>query len=272
MMLVLSVVPILAPAVGGMAMSFTDWRGLFVGLAFTGCLLFAVVLVSLAESHRPTTATRVGQSPFAPMAQLLQSPRFMLPAVLSGAGFGVMFSYIGESAFLFRDHFGLAPLPYGVLFDVNAAALIVGFQLGPLLERRHGIRRTLLVASSIGAAGALIMILAAQAAPDAVGPVVVALMLVLCGSGILNPVATAAAIDSYPGEVGATSGLSGALQFLMGGTIGTLPALIPFGTGAAALGLVCLACLLLALVGATRLSDSDVDDDVGIPVPDSCNA
>jgi DHA1 family bicyclomycin/chloramphenicol resistance-like MFS transporter len=256
MMLVLSVVPILAPALGGFAMSFTDWRGLFLGLAVTGGVAFVIVSRSLAESHQVPEAGYPQRSPFAPMAELLRSRSFLLPALISSTAFGVMFSYIGQSSFVLRDYFGLKALPYGLLFGMNAAALIAGFQIGPRLERVWGTKRVLQVAAVVGAAGAVCMTVSALLLPRSLAPVVVALALILAAAGTVNPVATAAAMDSHPDEIGATSGLVGALQFLIGGAISAVPGLLPFGPGAGGLGTVCLACLGGCLLGCLGLAPS----------------
>src|SRR5882724_11258541 len=53
MMLVLSVVPVLAPVIGGVVVSVTNWRGLFGCLAATGSLLLLVMILALPESYQP---------------------------------------------------------------------------------------------------------------------------------------------------------------------------------------------------------------------------
>jgi DHA1 family bicyclomycin/chloramphenicol resistance-like MFS transporter len=243
MMLVLSVVPVLAPAIGGVVISFTDWRGLFLGLAATGAVLLTIVIVSLPESHPPGQQSDRGQSVLGPMRHLLTSRAFLLPAVLSGTGFGVTFAFIGDSAFLFRDHYGLQPMPYGLLFGLNAVAMIAGIQLGPVAERRIGTNQALSMFTAIGVCGAAAMLISALVVPTVVAPMVVALMLALLGGGAVIPIATAAAIDTYPGEVAAGSGICGAFQFLLGGAIGAVPAVLPMADGAGALAVVCLLSL-----------------------------
>ena len=243
MMLVLSVVPVLAPVVGGVVVSVTNWRGLFGGLAATGSVLLLVVILALPESHQPGQPPETGEPLFGPVKHLVRSPAFLLSAVISGTGFGVTFSFVGDSAFVFRGHYGLAPVPYGLIFGLDALAMIAGLQAGPALERRIGTRAVLLAATSTGAAGALAMLACAVVAPHAVVPVVAALMVTLLGGGAVIPVATAAAIDAYPGEVSAASGLCGAFQFALGGVLGALPTLLPFGHGAGPLAGVCLVCL-----------------------------
>ncbi len=236
MMLVLSVVPVLAPVLGGVVVSVTSWRGLFGGLAVTGSLLLLVMILALPESHQPGQAKDASESLFGPMGHLVRSAAFLLPTVTSGTGFGVTFAFVGDSAFLFRGHYGLAAVPYGLIFGLDALALIAGLQAGPILERRIGTKALLLAATSTGAAGALAMLVCAVVAPHAVALVITWLIVTLLGGGAVIPVATAAAIDAYPGRVSAASGLCGAFQFLIGGALGALPTLLPFGDGAGSAG------------------------------------
>jgi len=243
MMLVLSVVPVLAPVIGGVVVEVTNWRGLFGGLAATGSVLLLVVILALPESHQPGRKLDAREPLFGPVKHLARSPAFLLSAVISGTGFGVTFSFIGDSAFVFRGHYGLAPVPYGLIFGLDALAMIAGLQAGPILERCTGTKATLLVATSTGAIGAMAMLVFAVVAPHVVALMVASLMITLLGGGAVIPVATAAAIDAYPGEVSAASGLCGAFQFVLGGVLGALPTLLPFGHGAGPLAGVCLVCL-----------------------------
>jgi DHA1 family bicyclomycin/chloramphenicol resistance-like MFS transporter len=265
MMLVLSVVPVLAPAFGGAALALTSWRGLFVIVAVVGLMLLSVVVRYLPES-RPRSDVRVKGGGLGRTLHLARSRAFLLPALVSGTGFGVMFSYIGDSAFVFRDHFGMNPTVYGFMFGANACAMISGFQIGPILKRRWGTRRVLITATVFGMVGGLLMILAGLIAPDSVLPVVLSLMLVLAAAGILVPLATAAAIDAHPDHVGAASGLSGALQFMMGGALGVLPAVLPLGAGALPLAVVCTTCLAAAWLFVLKLKFMDSGDNAVAPV------
>ena len=243
MMLVLSVVPVLAPAIGGVVVSVTNWRGLFGGLAAIGSLLLLVMILALPESHQPGQTQDANEPLFRPLKHLVRSPAFLLPTIISGTGFGVTFSFIGASPFVFRGHYGLAPVPYGLIFGLDALAMIAGLQVGPILERRMGTKAVLRVATLTGAVGAVAMLVFAVVAPHVVALVVASLMVTLLGGGAVIPVATAAAIDAYPGEVSAASGLCGAFQFLLGGVLGAVPTLLPLGDGAGPLAGVCLFCV-----------------------------
>lgn len=245
MMLVLAIVPVLAPGIGGVALSFTDWRGLFLGLAVVGCVLLAVIAALLPESHRASGSDATGWENLRRSARLLARPRFILPALVSGSGFGVMFTYIGDSAFVFRDGFGLSPLHYGMLFGLNAAAMMSGFQVGPALSKRWGPRRVMFGATVVGAVGGLSMVVSAVVVPSALLPIIVPIMMVLGAAGIVVPLGTAAAIDAYADESAAASGLTGAMQFMLGGVAGVIGASLPLGEGVLPMAVTSTTCFLI---------------------------
>jgi hypothetical protein len=59
--------------------------------------------------------------------------------------------------------------------------------------------------------------------------------------------------------VGAVSGLSGALQFMMGGELGVLPAVLPLGAGAVPLAIVCMGCLVVSWLLVMKFMDASDD-------------
>lgn len=255
MMLVLAAVPVLAPSLGAVVLTFTDWRGVFVLLAAIGVVFLAATWRWLPETHprdRRTVVPGGARRTLARYRRLLGNPRFLRPVAVSGAALGVMFAYIGDSSFVFRDGYGFSEMQYGVLFGANAVALVVGIQVSPLLAERLGRRPVLLVAAAAGTAAAGAM--TALADTGAGGPLAVAVCLgvVLLCAGSLVPLSTAAALQADHAHRSVASGLMGAAQFAIGGALGALPALLP-GDGAVPLGLVtglCLAvaCLLTLLV------------------------
>ncbi|MFT4084263.1 MAG: MFS transporter [Nocardioides sp.] len=251
LMVVLASVPILAPVLGGVALAVTDWRGLFLTLAALGLMLTVIVARNLPESRPAVPMEVAGTSGIRGALPLLGSARFLMPATVSGVGFGVLFAYIGVSAFIFRDHFGLSAIGYGIVFAVNAAAMIVGFQMAPLLQRWIGTRRAMLTGASVGAVGALAMLLASVVSPDALIPACALLTVVLWAAGIVVPLASSEAIVASRTRAAATSGVAGAMQFAIGGALGTLPDLLP-GRGAVPLAAVGLICLLVCVALVTR--------------------
>ena len=107
--------------------------------------------------------------------------------------------------------------------------MIAGLQMGPILERRMGTKAVLRVATSAGAVGAVAMLVFAVVTPHVVALVVASLMVTLFGGGAVIPVATAAAIDAYPGEVSAASGLAAPSSSCSGASSARCPRCSPWG-------------------------------------------
>lgn len=260
MMLVLAAVPILAPAIGGVVLSMTDWRGLFFVLAGVGAIFSVAVAIcvpeTLPKNKRIPTPRGAARTVFSTYSRLLTSVNFMLPTIVSGAAMAVMFGYIGVSPFLFQEFFGLSPTQYGLLFGANSVALIAGFQLSTVFLRWISVQRLYLYCALTGTAAAITMGVSATVWPPKLAPIVACLAVVLFVAGLVVPLTSAAAIASAQGHAGGASGLMGALQFFLGALLGSLPPALPFGqTAAVPLAALFFLCLLAPLMLArTRTS------------------
>ncbi|MCM0618852.1 MFS transporter [Nocardioides bruguierae] len=266
MMLVLAAVPVLAPTIGGFALMAGGWRFLFVLLAAVGVVFTLVAWRQMPESLHPDERVR-RHSVLARYGELLRNRRFQVPVLGSALGMGIMFAYIGESSFVFRDGYGFGEIQYGLLFGCNAVALIAGFQLSPWLQTRLGDRRLVATAGVVGACSALTMPLSSTLAPGQAAPVVVALMLVLGSAGLIVPVTSARALLAMPEHRTVASGLMGACQFFLGALVGALPAMLDVGGPAAPLGLTAAAALAVITVTAAR--PVPVVEPAAMEVPDA---
>jgi DHA1 family bicyclomycin/chloramphenicol resistance-like MFS transporter len=247
MLLVLGAVPVLAPSLGGVLLSVDGWRGLFLLLAATGAVFAIASLRMLPESlpRGQRNSLRLGAT-LRSSAQLIATREFALPALVSGAAFGALFSYLSSSPFILRNGFGLTATEYGLAFGLNAAGLIAGMQASPALAARLGPRRAQLAATVLGscaAAGLFIAALAAVSLPF----VLMLTCVVLAATGVLIPAASTEAMSSGTQSVGAASGLVGSLQFAIGGLTGVIGALFGAGNGLAPLAVMLVACHVAAL-------------------------
>jgi DHA1 family bicyclomycin/chloramphenicol resistance-like MFS transporter len=249
MLLILAVVPVLAPSLGGTLLRATGWRGLFVTLAVVGVIFAAISWWRLPESlPRPARTPLRVRGILAGYRELVGGPSFVAQTAASGAAFGVMFAYISSSPFVFRESYGLTPVGYGFLFGLNAAGLVLGMQLSPVLVDRCGTRWTQLVAAVTGIAAASALLAYTWFATPALGWIIAPVVVVITAAGVLIPLTSATAIGSGSGRVGAASGLVGFLQFAVGGSVAALVALAGTAHGAAPLALAMTACMLAVLL------------------------
>ncbi|MDP9416878.1 MAG: multidrug effflux MFS transporter [Actinomycetota bacterium] len=247
LMLVVGVVPIAAPTVGGLLLHVTDWRGLFLALGAAGAALTTLVLVGLRETLPPERRSSggVGQA-LSGYRFLLHDAAFVRPAVVVSLTFAALFTYVSSSSFLLRETFGLSAAQFGLQFGVNSVALVAGTQLSARLATRRPADSLLRAALAVGTVAVLVMLASAATGTLGYSGVSVPLAVFVFAVGVAMPVATAQAMNGHPERAGAASGLLGVFQFLVGGAIAPLVGLLGTST-AVPFAAVIAACMLLSV-------------------------
>ena len=255
LMLVIGVVPILAPTVGGLLLRVTDWRGIFVVLAVLGALIAISTSLTLKESLPREARNRSGvRGTIAGYRYLLRDRTFMSAALVLAFTFASLFIYVGTSSFVLRDVFELSPTAYGFLFGANSVALIGGSQFSPWLSTRLS-DRTLISGSTLFAlASAAALLVLGGTGVGGLAGVAVPLWLMVLAVGVTMPMATTRAMGRHPERAGAASALLGVLQMGTGALV--IPLVGLFGsTSVVPLGVALVVTLLIALaihIGAAR--------------------
>lgn len=139
LMLVNGVAPVIAPALGGLILSFAVWRMVFVILTLFGVLMVLGSLFKVPESlsieNRDNSGVNVIFSNF---KSLLTTPRFVLPMLIQGVTFIMLFSYISASPFLVQKIYGVSPLHFSWMFAGVGITLIIASQIaGKLVDYFH---------------------------------------------------------------------------------------------------------------------------------------
>lgn len=247
LMLVVGVVPIAAPTLGGLLLEVVSWRGLFVLLAVIGAAVAAAVAVALPETLPPAMRQSGVRTSLNSYRVLATDRAFLAAAMVVGLTFAAMFSYVSVSPFVLREGYDLSAAVFGLMFGVNAVGLVAGTQLSAALAVR--MQRAVLLRSALvaGAAAGGLMLLAASTGAFGLAGVAVPLFLVVTAVGVGMPVASSWAMEGHPERAGAASGLLGVIQFLVGGLLG--PVVGAFGSASAVpLAATIVACLALALL------------------------
>ncbi|MEB2655679.1 multidrug effflux MFS transporter [Staphylococcus haemolyticus] len=139
LMLVNGVAPVIALALGGLILSFAVWRMVFVILTLFGVLMVLGSLFKVPESlsveNRDSSGVNVIFSNF---KSLLTTPRFVLPMLIQGVTFIMLFSYISASPFLVQKIYGVSPLHFSWMFAGVGITLIIASQIaGKLVDYFH---------------------------------------------------------------------------------------------------------------------------------------
>lgn len=221
--------PVIAPAVGGVILVVSDFRGVFAFMAALGVLVLVAALRGVPETL-PVERRQPGgvRHLVARSADLLRDPAFRAPVIVQCLATAGFFVYIGGSSFVLQQEFGISESLYAVVFATDAAAMVVATLLFRLLVRRVPTARLRSVGLALSSGGAALLVLlelpAGGAAPLA--PVWVLLGIAVAGNGLCIPAATVLAQAAGRRSAGTASSLSGGLSFLVGGLITPLTGLI----------------------------------------------
>jgi MFS transporter, DHA1 family, multidrug resistance protein len=223
--LVMGVVPIAAPALGGALLAFGSWRDLFWITVLYGALSLFAAWRLLPDTMPPSM--RAGLAPMDMLerfVRILADRAFVTNALAGGFGGFVMFTYLAAGPMVFETLLGLSPRDYGIAFGLNAMGYIAATQANAALVHRLGLRRLLYLGTSLCLAGALGLALLA-ALCDHHPPVipVMGLCFVCIGSlGFVFSNAAAAALVPHPHQAGSASALMGTIQYALGAVAGAL--------------------------------------------------
>jgi DHA1 family bicyclomycin/chloramphenicol resistance-like MFS transporter len=213
LVLIYGLAPMLAPLLGGQILRFTSWGGVFVALAIAGAALLAVIALALPETlpperRRPSSVHATALS----LGGLLQHRRFVGYALALGFGTGAVAAYVAGSPFVLQDHFGKSPQVFGLLFALNATAMVAGSQVNALLLGRFEPRR--LLAAAVGVMIAAAIALTVVAVEDlGLVPFTASLVLLMATWGFIPSNAIALASADHPDIAGSASALLGLAQY-----------------------------------------------------------
>lgn len=256
--MVLGVAPVVAPLIGGLAISLASWPFIFFFLAAFGAAVLAAIHLGLPETRLAAERQRRGAAAVAALYAHLLADRRFLPFVASLAiAQGGFFAFISASPEVFVGHFGLSPALYSILFAVDASGLMIMGHINLKLLRHFGFQGTVRGALAVYAAAALVLVAAVfcGAAPFAV--VAMTTFLVVTVMGTILPTLNIMTMESFGPVAGSAAALIGAFQFgggaIASGLVGSLsdgtPA--PMAITMAACGVV---SLLIALVAFPKPS------------------
>ncbi|HHB0152292.1 TPA: multidrug effflux MFS transporter [Staphylococcus aureus] len=131
LMLVNGIAPVVAPTIGGIILNYSVWRMVFVILTIFGFVMVIGSLLKVPESL--TVTNRESSSGLKTMLKnfkiLLKTPRFVLPMLIQGMTFVILFTYISASPFIIQKIYGMTAIQFSWMFAGIGITLIISSQL-----------------------------------------------------------------------------------------------------------------------------------------------
>ena len=229
MMIVFSIVPIAAPVSGALLTSAAGWRAIFWTYALIAGGLLAAVIAGLRETAPAERRSVHPVAIAAGFAGMLAEPRFLGPLLVVLACQLAILSWVASSAFTLAG-MGVSVDAYGWMFAGVMLGQITGAWVASRLVVRLGMAPLVRAGSWLVLGGGLSAAACAWAGGAHWSSIVAPFALLLFGTALVLPNATALALTPFPRAAGSASSLIGAIGFTAGAILSTLLGLLFDGT------------------------------------------
>ena len=248
LVMVMVVLPMMSPALGGELMQRFGFESVFIVIAFASAIAFVFLFLWLPETLAKPVPFEGVKSMLMTFSKLFASRVFCGYAFCVTFVSVVFFSFISAAPEIMVSVLKRPPTEYGYYFIMIPA----GFMTGNYVARHYGrtisIDNMIAIGASIGVFGivlALILQILGMSSPVAL---FLPIALAVFGNGITLPNAQAAAINEFPEYAGTASGLTGFLQMAVSSVAAQAVALIFNGTVYPLLGLMLVASIISLLI------------------------
>lgn len=213
--LTMSMVPAIAPAIGGVLTGAVHWRASFVLLAVIGGATLLATILILPETNRATRPTGVA-SLMRGNLRLLRSRVFLGFAVGGACSTTSFYAFMAAAPFIFETHLDRGPEAVGLYYLILMVGVALGSFIANRLSKRVNLVTGITVSNGFVLAGALAF--ATANLTDLITiPVLMGTMFVfMIGAGMTSPFALAGSISADARLIGSASGLYGFFQMGFG--------------------------------------------------------
>ncbi|MDM0012979.1 multidrug effflux MFS transporter [Variovorax sp. J22P168] len=222
----LGVIACLCAPMGGLVSDLFGWRMALAMPALFGALTLALVALRFRETlpRRNPEALRPREL-LSTWALVLRHPVFLTFSALTTASYGLLFTFLASSSFVFIQVLGLSKTQYGLVMLWSSLSYIAGTFLCRRWLARHGVRGSVARAAVLTLAGGSAMGLLALAGVVSVAAIVGPFTLMMLAHGVHQPCGQTGAVGPFPQAAGAASALNGFIMMLaafgIGGWLGT---------------------------------------------------
>lgn len=247
LVMVMVVIPMLSPALGGELMARFGWHSVFVVIAVLSVALILLLGFKLPETLENPVPFQGVTAMLGTFVTLFRSRAFCGYAFCVTFVSVVFFSFISAAPEIMVSVLGRPPTEYGYYFIMVPAGFMLGNYIARHFGKSTGMNRMIGLGASIALFGIALAVLLQLLGWHTPIALFAPISLAVFGNGITLPNAQAAAINEFPEFAGSASGLTGFLQMAFSGVAAQLVAVIFNGTVYPLLGLMLVASILSML-------------------------
>ncbi|WP_436956474.1 multidrug effflux MFS transporter [Staphylococcus sp. AS1337] len=221
LLVVNGIITILAPLIGGYALSISNWKSIFLILTIVSFAILIFAFLKMEET-RDTDLTKLNFSLiFKDFGYLLKKPAFIIPMLLQGLTYVMLFSFSSAAPFITQKIYDMTPQQFSILFALNGIGLIIMSQLTALLVEYIN-RYFLLVFLTLIQISGVVLIIFTLIFHLPLWVLIIAFFLNVCPVTGIGPLSFTLAMESRTGGSGNASSLLGLFQFILGGIMSPL--------------------------------------------------
>ena len=206
----MALVPMIAPALGGLLDSLFGWKSSFQLLFVASVLIFALIYFDQGETARHTGTPMRQQIREYP--EILTSHRFWGYAMATALGSGAFFAYLGGAPYLGTEYFGIPLTQLGLWMATPGIGYFLGNFISGRFSARAGVTRMVVCGTTLATAGLLLaygLILIGISSPVIFFG---SMIIVGIGNGLTIPNAAAGLLSVRPHLAGTAAGLGSTLM------------------------------------------------------------
>lgn len=245
---VLTLMPMLAPAVGALIVLYSGWRNVHAAMTVGGLILITVVGTLVSESHSLQPGRASAGFGIVASLRMLKGTGFRRVTIVNALSYASIFAYIAGAPVVIINQLGYGNVVYSAVFACTAAALSGGAMLNARLSHRIKGNNVVGPALFTQALANIGLVLVTVSVPWAVWLLLPLLVVGCFARGVISPNLVHAAISRHRDQAGLAAALVGLAQLLTAAAASALLARLLAGFGA-----VSVAATMASLTAAAVL-------------------
>ncbi|WP_434052186.1 MAG: multidrug effflux MFS transporter [Roseibium sp.] len=222
-MMGMTVMPTIAPALGGVLDQYYGWQGGFFLLLLIGMGVFITSYLCLPETNHIRSSAGFGRA-FRAYRSLTGEPLFWSYALTASFAALTYFAYLGGAPFIAAQLLSLSAAEMGLYFMLVAIGYICGNFLSGRFSERVGLYPMIISGTLLSLLCVALMGGFASAGIVTPASIFLPMFVLGLGNGICLPSTISGAVSVRPEHAGSASGLVASMQVSLGAAAGTLVA------------------------------------------------
>lgn len=223
--------PMLAPAIGALAMYVQGWQSIFAVLALYGGVQLIMVIRQLPETNKaPNKEGSVVKNIIKNYREVLTHGKAMGFVLCTGFSLGSLFTFLTASSFTYIEYFGVPTHIYPILFGSTVMVYMMFNRLNVRLLNRYEPEQLI----PIGIGIQLTAMIALNIVVFVFEPTLLAIYLLIVATissiGFIAANSTSCTLRYFPHSSGTANAVVGTLNFGMGGVTGIIMSVVHDGT------------------------------------------